>query len=388
MGQSASCFADNADDNYLSTHKNGRTSLHPLSSQDAEIDKSRHDTIDVTISTLNHDTNKSSHDTQCNTDLTWNKFPSLEQEDVVVHKNPFNTHTDTFSDSSNHKLTQLNENRGSKRRKAKQSDHSVQKRVPFTWKKKVPQSSLNRGFQSRIMTLRVDPLHKIMFYFAETKSRHSGVEVTSRKISQRPLGLNCPDINHENKDDHAIMEYKGSGKTFTKLVLRDMAEVRNALVRKLPNQNKQDTYVEPILLCGTQIFSKRFKVNDDNNESLNCVENGKSFSSSLSEILITSDSSFLSLQDVNPCKANRISKENLREILRIRQNIDLGLKIKIPKESRGTIHFEAQEGLECCSANPIEKGELLSVTVPNGISRKLFNENAVLNTSVEPGMCS
>lgn len=522
MGQTNSCFTDK--DKNPPKHNNiidlpmksttsennkkakgrggGATSTVTLSSQDAELSKSmdnRNRTIYCSSSNEEEDQLKSAGRNK----ITWNKFLPLEQEDEVTddaggHLDQFRAESKFSSEPSmvtnktklktNTKInTTTLTNKNSKKNKDTHKQHNHQKRVSFRWKKKAPQSSLNESFKNRIMTLRVDPLQKTMYYFVEDKSasrnrhdvknnqtvgnrntnfnsKNSNKETKShkfimnqRKASSSCNGSNspnrlsyqdhqkkdivkksdtdkCNDNNIELEDPRSIVEYTGSEQTITKLVTRDMLDVKRLLMKKIPNRSKKEsssTFIEPILICGAQIFAKRYLVKT--NVSTNCgdnytnyagfrgLENMKGFpltyikrsnsnltkrQQQIQRDLTLSKTPYVSVQDVNPNKSNIISNENLLELLESRQRIDSGYNNKkIPKESRTKSCFNMQKGIESrtntISATtfpsnnhnntnkginiPLEKGSLLSATVPNGIARKIYDEKAVSDTDVEPG---
>jgi hypothetical protein len=395
MGQSSSCFADNTDVDVTKIDSKDRALLHPLSSQDAQINRSRgklttesnnnisratsHDTIETTTLSFNSQQHRNipSRDTQFAPAAKWNKFSSLKEEEDTADNDQFQK-KDNFSNSSVQISSQLRANTSSSK-KDRQTKDTRQKKLRFRWKKKDAQSS--RSITNGIVTLRVDPLQKTMYYFAKENSTR---ENNCHKTIGRNSGSYDQDSNQANKN---VMEYTGSEETLTKLVTRDVEEVRNSLITKLPTRGKKDSYIEPILVCGTQIYAKRYQVYYDDIKN-RYMDKGNAFNLNSDKGSQWSNSPFLSVEDVNPSKANSISNENLNELMKRRQKINT--EQTIPKEGRAN-KFKSKKVLESradCSppCNQIERGELLSATVPHGVSRKLFADRAVLKTKVEPGM--
>ena len=231
-----------------------------------------------------------------------------------------------------------------------------------------------------------------MYYFAKDKNtclKGNNVLPTSRRTPQQQQ---LPTYNgRDSNQASTIMEYTGAEQYITKLVTKDETEVKNKLIAKISIRgNKKETYIEPELVEGTQIFATRFKMDDNK-----YVERPPRMESATKTFTIPSPKRlgrgsksppFISVEDVNPNKANNISNENLSQILKRRQNMNTDQGI--PKEGR-TNRFKAKKLLESrvdlSPTKGIGQGELLSATVPTGVSRKLFADKAVLETDVEPG---
>ncbi len=355
---------------------------------------------------------------------SWRTFPTLKEEDIIVgdsisgsgdgHSHN-NTSTTTmvdkqFSNSipshNKHNLLDKKKQSGSRgvvlssltKKADKVGGELRQRKLRFIrWKKKDNSSKFlpSKSTRNGIMTLTgVDTQHKTMYYFPRENSNNHNLSMNGMSVYKKHGRHDkfaqeyCDSVIEINSSNDAgnpqrIVEYAGSNQTITKLVTRDMIEVKSVLLNKIHNRLKKDSYLDPILVCGAQIFATRYGVNDrcyNDNESAIKSDNGTSNSNSNSLII--------SVEDVNPGKVSSVSSENLKELLKKTQSFDSD--IVVSKEDRGN-RFKARKVLQPqtkLTSFSNEKGStesLLAATVPPGVGRKLFTERAVLRTNVEAG---
>ena len=384
MGQStSSCFADNTDGKEV----NGRNAFHPLSSQDAERTRFQQKAFTSEASgSMNRYTAEKKVNSSNST--AWDKIPSLREEDKSIHPfdnfNKGNNTTPAKSPRKNQDSSQLIVN----------SNHNKKfksKRIRLRWKNKDPLES-TRSISNGIMTLRDDPFQRTLYYFADDNNEHS-----SGFIDMKPTTNNTASTSYIDESSFEpgsdryteIVEYTGNEITQTKLIIKEELEVKNALLKKMPSRGKKETFIEPILICGTQIYTKRMRVNYSAGFDSNVVESVKSFTlpSTKSSRGSNNVSSLLSIQDVDPNKTRTISNDTLREILKKKR---LGEKnVSFLKDSRNS-RCKGKQVVESRTASwshndPIQRGELLSATVRDGVSRTLFTPEAISETEVESG---
>ena len=179
-------------------------------------------------------------------------------------------------------------------------------------------------------------------------------------------------IQQTKNEYNQMLNYTRSEQTTTKLVVRDIDEVRNTLIKKLPTRGKKEIFCDPLLICGTQVYATRCNLRDEEEKT----------NSSATVHVSERNSKFIPIQDVNPSKTNYIHAKDLLSALKDRQKIDF----KIRKEN--TIKLKRGFGsllMWTSSNNPKDEGEIISAKVSNGSAKKLYNETALLDTKVQPG---
>mmetsp|Transcript_4643 Transcript_4643/g.6039 ORF Transcript_4643/g.6039 Transcript_4643/m.6039 type:complete len:646 (-) Transcript_4643:176-2113(-) len=440
MGQSPSCFTDNTDGkNGISRQKHIDILSHPLSSQDSEIDRSIDYTsvatksgsgsgggaeasynvtkvttkdTDVTRISRTFQEDKSYNNNNCNSSDNvksagnWHPFSSSddeEEEENMVHSSDvsanrynvtsgnnsskyYTNQTVSPSDNSDYVPTPYISSKNGKLKNKKQR---------FRWKRKDAPKKNSQSISNGIVTLRLDPSEKKMYYFAQDKSQYSrqseirkrmsccasdlpiatytDINQTNDKSKNRNNNNNFLDSKQKGKGINETIPYTGSEVIATKIATKDILEVKRAIMKKMTLRGKKDILVDPVLLCGTQIYARRYIVNNGDDEGDN-----------MKRIHISSEDDNL---DVNPVKVNNINDENLSALLK-RNNMQTQLDSVAQKEGKGGL-LKAKKALESrveipSTVDSVEKGELLSAIVPHGIARKIFTDRAVTETSVNP----
>ena len=267
------------------------------------------------------------------------------------------------------------------------------KRIRLRWKNKDFVES-TRSMSNGIMTLRDDPFQRTMFYFTNDNDKQiSDIIDTKPATSNAASSCYVDESSFEPGNDRytEIVEYTGNEITLTKLIIKEELEVKNALLKKIPSRGKKDTFIEPILICGTQIYTKRMRVNYSTGFNSDFAESVKSFTlpSTKSSRGSNNAPALLSIQDVDPSKTRTISSDMLREIFKKKRQVEKN-GVSFLKDSRNS-RCKGKQVLESRTPSwthndPMQGGELLSAIVRDGVARKLFTSEAIVETEVESGM--
>jgi hypothetical protein len=324
---------------------------YPLSSQDSEKKGRRKD-----ISSCLHQT---SLNTNLKSGLTWDPSLDIKDDDARVDTESNNTKVRNYS----YDMSASSQYGRKKQDKLKRV--SQRRRHSFRGRNKLGKaSSLDAYPPSRIMIIQIDPLHRVMYYFADEKdTRLMKDDSTFVQKSTRSIGSKYDVSKLESSDfDQDFAHQTGTQTVITRLVTKDALEVRNTLTTTLSNKCNKATHSGTILVCGQQIYATRFVLNDDRSKFI------KKSNTQGTHYAQENNTLFHSVQDVN-----NISKEHLREIIRSKKREDQG--------------WQGQnEFLSSSLIQSIPKGQLLSATVKNGIAKQLFDENSILGSNVDPGV--
>ena len=398
MGQTSSYCTNNETDNSLSIQDKNLTSMGPLSSQDSERNRTR-DTIN--LSSTNNPSKAGIVD--ANIILSTSPYSKIDLSDnsawsksrwIIEH------HHDLVKDTNNSQVKTENVSQysrinndiiGSTRlmgqkhvQNTKDNNSTTQKMNLFRWKKnKSLSSSTVPKFQSRTLTYQNDNMEKTLYYFVKDDvdaimKDNKSSRASTRQIITLPFG----------KKGLPIVEYSRKTQYITKLVVKDMTEIRNYLVKKLPSRSKKDVYFDPVLICGTQIYATRYIYDCNHHEEKinNDITDIQMYNDlSMSEKILCPGKSarYMHIQDVNPSKASYVEEKDLELILKGRSTIEV-LESPIEGRERSVKPKLERELLKLS----FENGKFLSAKVPTGISKTVFDETAIYNTTVEPGMYS
>ena len=275
----------------------------------------------------------------------------------------------------------------------------------FPWKKKKE----HKPMVTTGLTYKLDSKHNMLIYLPKKNKLAADDEQTQTQTqtTQKSTKPSVEDTTIAALPDlysTIFGENTNTKKTRTKLVVKDMDEIRG--VTSMRMKGRRDSYVDPCIVTGLQLFVMRHYGPDDN-EHVDGDEDGDSNAlqeaapqSRLPKSGVHGFVSDRNMKGMNILQPTTLDAEKFEELLTIFRNT-IGVDFD-KNEEQGKGSFPAITAGRESSPLPMQEKEnkvydlsghstkfsrVYSAIIPHGIGKVIFAPDRVINNLVDPGKC-